>query len=332
MQLRHIFVAGLLVTATGAGGWWYIHESTVYPATADAYVGRHVVRIAAQVSGPIVQVSVDNHQAVKAGDLLFAIDPAPFELAVRQAEARLQQVQESLAAADAQVDVAKAQLATATANAQEAARHAGRINALAAKGSASKDADDSAQQARLDAQDALASAKAALAAAIATRGAIGDDNAGIKGARAARAQARLDLEHTRITAPADGTIGELDLRPGSFVTAGDQLFALVEDAPVWVNANFKETDLPRIRPGQPATVSVDLLPGSTFRGVVEDLSPASGAAFSLFPPENATGNWVKVTQRFDVRVRILDPVPELRMGASAEVQVDTVAQVETVAR
>ncbi len=273
-------------------------------------MGRHVV----------------NHRAVKASDVLLTIDPASFDLAVRQAQARLQQAQESLAAADAQVDVAKAQVATATANAQEAERHADRINALAAKGSASKDESDSAQQARLDAQDALASARAALTAAKATRGATGEDNAGLKAARAAHAQARLDLEHTRVTAPADGTVGELDLRPGSFVTAGSPLFALVEDAPVWVDANYKETDLPRIRPGQPATVTVDLLPGRTFRGVVEGLSPASGAAFSLLPPENATGNWVKITQRFDVRVRILDPVPELRVGASAEVRVDTVAQ------
>ena len=163
------------------------------------------------------------------------------------------------------------------------------------------------------------------AAAEAKRGAMGDDNAALKGARAAYAKARLDLEHPRITAPADGTIGEFVLRPGSFVTSGSPLFALVENAPVWVDANFKETDLPRIRPGQPATVTVDLLPGQTFHGQVEDLSPASGAAFSLFPPENATGNWVKVTQRFDVRVRILDPVPEMRVGASAEVRIDTTA-------
>ena len=160
---------------------------------------------------------------------------------------------------------------------------------------------------------------------MATRGAGGDENAGIKAARAALEQARKDLGETRITAPANGLLGEVDLRPGSYVNAGDPLFALVENDPVWVDANFKETDLPRIRPGQPATVSVDLLPGKTFRGEVEGLSPASGAAFALLPPENATGNWVKVTQRFAVRIRILDPVPELRVRASAEVAVDTAA-------
>jgi len=160
-------------------------------------------------------------------------------------------------------------------------------------------------------------------AAKAARGALGTDNAAVKSAQSALEEARLDLQHTRITAPADGIVGDFDLRPGSYVGAGTALFALVESRDVWVDANFKETDLPRIRAGQPAAIWVDLLPGKEFKGEVEGLSPASGAAFSLLPAENATGNWVKVTQRFAVRIRVLDPVPELRVGASAEVRVDT---------
>jgi membrane fusion protein (multidrug efflux system) len=162
-----------------------------------------------------------------------------------------------------------------------------------------------------------------LQAAQAERGAAGDANAPIKAAEAALAQARLDLQHTRVEAPADGVVGELSLRPGGFVNIGTPLFALVETAEVWVDANFKETDLPRIRPGQAAEVRIDLLPGRTFRGRVESLSPASGTAFALLPPENATGNWVKVTQRFPVRVRIMNPIPGLRVGASSEVTIDT---------
>ncbi|MBS1222391.1 MAG: HlyD family secretion protein, partial [Proteobacteria bacterium] len=196
---------------------------------------------------------------------------------------------------------------------------------LVAKGSASQDEGGSAEQARQDAQDALTSARAELAAAKAARGALGARNAAIAEARVALDRARLNLAYTRISAPADGVVGDFDLRPGSYLDAGNPLFALVESEEVWVDANFKETALPRIHPGQPATVTVDLLPGRTFRGEVEGLSPASGAAFSLLPPENATGNWVKVTQRFAVRVRILHPVPELRVGASAEVRIDTTA-------
>ena len=326
VRMLYRVIAVLVVLAIGAGGWWYEAYSRRHPSTNDAYLGRYIVQIAPQVSGPVQRVLVHDNQTVEDGALLFTIDSVPFKLAVRQAATRLQQAKDSFAAADAQVDAAKARLAAAEANFQEADRHDQRIQALVAKGSASKEEGDSARQARIDAHDTLISARADLAAAKAARGAAKDQNAAIKAARAALDQARLDLEHTRISAPADGVIGNFDLRPGSYVTAGNALFALVESQEAWVDANFKETDLPRIRPGQPATVSLDQLPGRSFRGVVEGLSPASGTAFSLLPPENATGNWVKVTQRFAVRIRLLDPVPELRVGASAEVTVDTTAK------
>ncbi len=326
MNLRHLSITLPLVITIATGGWWYLGYADRHPATSNAYIGRHVVRIAPQISGLVQQTAIQTNQAVKSGDLLFSIDPAPFELAVERAAAQFQQAQDNLAAATAQVAVAQAQLAIAETNAQEAIRHADRLKVLVAKGSASQDDGDNAEQQRITTQNALISASATLNVAIATRGAPGADNAAIKSAQTALDQARLDLAHTRITAPADGIIGEFDLRPGSFVSASSPLFALVEHDPVWVDANFKETDLPRIQPGQSATVTVDLLPGRTFRGEVEGLSPASGAAFSLLPPENATGNWVKITQRFAVRIRLLDPLPELRVGASAEVRIDTTAR------
>jgi membrane fusion protein, multidrug efflux system len=202
-------------------------------------------------------------------------------------------------------------------------RHSDRILDLAAQGTASKDERDAAEKALKDARDSYAAAQARVDVDKAERGAAGDANATVKVASAALDQARLDLAHTRIYAPANGTLGELDLRPGSMVTAGQPLLALVETDDVWVDANFKETELPRIRPGQPAKVTVDLHPGTTFSGRVESLGPASSAAFSLLPPENATGNWVKVTQRFPVRVHLIDPLPDLRLGASSEVTIDT---------
>ena len=326
MNLRTAAIVLLLLAGAALGAWRYYIYAARYPSTADAYVGMHLVHIAAQVDGPIKRVLVRNNQAVKAGQTLLVIDPAPFELAVAQAEARLQQAKDSLAAADAQVDAASARVQAAEATWREADRHAGRIHDLVARGLSSKDEGDTAEQARLDAADGLAAARAELTAARSQRGAAGDDNAAVKAAAATLAQARLDLADTRITAPADGIIGAMDLRPGSYVSAGRDLFALVETGEVWVDANYKETDLARIRPGQPAEVTVDLVPGRTFNGEVQGLGPASGSAFSLLPPENATGNWVKVTQRFPVRVRILDPVPALRVGASAEVTVDTGAR------
>jgi len=290
----------------------------------------HVVQIAPQVSGRVEQVAVNNNQTVQAGDLLFVIDPAPFKLAVHQAEARLQQQRDALAAAQAKVNAADARVGAARATYQERQKHAARVRDLVAKGSASQDQGDAAEQALLDARNNLQAARAELKATQAARGAAGDANAAIKAAEAALGQARLDLQHTRIEAPADGVLGNLELRPGSFVHAGAPLFTLVETREVWVDANFKETDLPRIQPGQPAEVQIDLLPGRTFQGQVESLSPASGTAFSLLPPENATGNWVKVTQRFEVRVRILHPTPGLRVGASSEVTVDTLAKPEPI--
>jgi membrane fusion protein, multidrug efflux system len=317
-------LAFLLIVATlGVAGWFYHAYAQRHPSTSDAYVGMHIVRIAAQVSGPVATVAVHSHEPVKQGQLLLTIDPAPFELALQKAQARLQQAEDALAAGDAQVSAAQAKVHAADATLQEVRSHSARILDLVSKGTASKDEGDSAQRALKDARDSLAAAKAELAVALAQRGGNGDANAAVKSAQASVAQARLDLQHTRIVAPADGVLSTLDLRPGGYIAEGQGLFALVETGEVWVDANFKETDLPRIKPGQPAEVTVDLQPGKTFKGRVESLSPASGTAFSLLPPENATGNWVKVTQRFPVRVRILDPQPGLRVGGSSEVTVDT---------
>jgi membrane fusion protein (multidrug efflux system) len=128
-----------------------------------------------------------------------------------------------------------------------------------------------------------------------------------------------------VYAPANGRVSEIEIRPGTVVTKDIPLFALVENRGWWVEANFKETDLVRIRPGQPATIAMDMYPGKTFQGTVSQLSPASGIAFSLLPPENATGNWVKITQRFPVKVTIKAPPDDrpLRIGASSTVTIDT---------
>lgn len=325
MKLRRLLIILVIVAIGGAAAWYYYRYDQAHPSTADAYLSMHVARMAAQVSGPVATVPVHSHQPVSEGDLLFSIDPAAFELAVQQANARLQQARDAVSAANAQVAAAKAQVDAANATLQEVRHHSARVRELVAKGTASKDEGDAAERAFKDARDNLAAARAGLAAAEARRGTVGDDNASVKAAEAALGQAKLDLQHTRIVAPTDGVVGEVDLRPGSFVSAGSPVFALVETGEVWVDANFKETDLVHIRPGQAAKVTVDLLPGKTFEGRVESLSPASGTAFSLLPPENATGNWVKVTQRFPVRVRLLNPVSGLRVGASSEVTIDTAA-------
>jgi membrane fusion protein, multidrug efflux system len=174
-------------------------------------------------------------------------------------------------------------------------------------------------QPQLEAQ--LKAAEAGLQAAQARR-------ANVEAAQTAVAQARAALDTATIKSPVDGTVGKISIRPGSVVRAGVPLFAIVDGSKWWVDANFKETDLTRIHPGQKATVSVDIYPDHEFSGVVEAVSPMSTSAFSLLPPQNATGNWIKLTQRFPVRVSLsLKPDdPTMRIGASATVTIDTTDQ------
>lgn len=314
-------LAVLVAAATG----WYLWQRSYYPATDDAYLNANVIRIAAQVGGPVSRVAVSDQQAVNAGDLLFVIDPAPYTLAVQQAEAQLAQTGSDLSAASAAVQRAREQVTEAQTAYDEAVQDARRVLALAKNGAVSKADSDHATARRDSTRAALKSAQSALQEAIDRRGKTGNSNARTRVAEAQLAQARLDLAHTEVRAPVAGIVSDFDLRPGSNVTAGETLFALVDTGEWWVDANFKETDLHRIRPGQPVVVTLDMYPGATLHGAVQSVSPASGAAFSLLPPENATGNWVKVTQRFPVRIRLPDPDPALalRVGASSSVSIDT---------
>lgn len=317
-------IALIAIVTLAVAAWAYYDYRSVHPNTADAYVGMHVIRLAPQVSGVVQIVAVRNHQAVSAGDLLLTIDPAPFQIAVDQAQARLQAAKDTRAAGAADVTAAQAQVDAARASYIEAKQHAQRILTLAAQGTASQDQADAATAAERTARQGVHTAESRLKAAQATLGDKEQVNAEVKVAEATLAKARLDLSYTRITAPTAGVIGNFDIRPGAFVPTGQPLMALVDTNEVWVDANYKETDLSVIKPGQHATVTVDMLPDKTFDGVVQSLSPASGAAFSLLPPENATGNWVKVTQRFPVRIKLNTTADQLRIGASASVTVNAV--------
>jgi membrane fusion protein (multidrug efflux system) len=260
---------------------------------------------------------------VQQGQLLLAIDPRPYDIALRRAQANHELAMQARAVALAAVDAASAQVTRRQAEHNDAADNNSRMQRLLKSQSVSKSQADTALN-RL--RETEASLKAAGSSLEQAQRELKEAGAKIQVAEAALSDARLKLSYTRITAPASGVLGELSVRPGDVVTAGQQLFPLVQDRPVWVDANFKETDLERIKPGQPAVVAVDMYPGKTFRGRVESLSPASGTAFALLPPENATGNWVKVTQRFPVRVLIpdVDAATPLRIGASSTVTIDTV--------
>ncbi|MBN8292139.1 HlyD family secretion protein [Rhodobacter sp. NTK016B] len=327
--MKHLKTLVLVTAVVAAGGglWlWWEHER-IHPSTDDAYLRAHVLTIAPQVSGAIDRVAVVENQHVEAGDLLFEIDTADLEASVQAAQASydaaLQQTNAAitdLSSVSAQVDSARAALTDAQ-NAYD------RTEALFNLNDVSQAALDQATTARDQAQAALDNAQSALAAARERAGTPGRDNPAVRAAEAQLTLAQINLARAQVTAPVSGWVANLDLRPGALVAPNMPLFSLVEDDAWWIDANFKETDLARLRPGQPVTIGIDMYPGLTLDGTVQSLGAGSGAVFSLLPPQNASGNWVKVTQRFPVRItldtRPDDPAMQLRVGASASVTVDT---------
>ena len=274
-------------------------------------------------------------QPVKAGDLLFQVDPQPYQLAVAQAEA-------AVSSARIQVEQMKAALAQAEAQASLAADEAAfqadelaRQEALSGKGVTSTSALDekrhASRQARERAEVARLTADAARAALGGDPKAPTDDHPAVRAAAAELERARYNLSVTRVTAPADGVIYQASsFHEGVMLAPGQAVFALVETGEAWVDANFKETQLADLAQGQPAEIVFDAAPGRTFTGTVEAIGAGTGSEFSLLPAQNATGNWVKVTQRVPVRIKLDDAAEAatLASGLSAEVTVDTSASVD----
>jgi membrane fusion protein (multidrug efflux system) len=315
----------LVVLIAALVAWHYWQQSRLYASTDNAYLNADTVRIAAQVSGPIIKLAVRDQQAVHAGDLLFEIDPRPFELALANAQAQLELARQSVGEESAAVAAARAQLVQRQAELRIAQSNVRRTRDLIAHKLVSEQAAETTNTQEETAAAAVTAAEANLQQAISALGEKGEQNPGVQAAATKVEQAKLDLEHTRVVAPTDGLIANLSLRPGSTVQAQAPLFSIISDKDYWADANFKETQLNRVHPGQRATVIMDMYPDHPFKGEVQSLSGGSGTAFSLLPAQNATGNWVKVTQRVPVRVRILDPSPEypLRVGTTATVKVRT---------
>jgi membrane fusion protein, multidrug efflux system len=316
----------VLLAATVGGVLLYWRHAELYPSTDNAYTGANVVRVAPQVSGPVVRVYVREDDAVAAGDPLFDIDPTLYEAALRNARAQFD------AAADAAGTAADALKAAAT---KLEEKRVALENALG-KYREAEDAQREGEPRSAALTDALKAwhdavreyhdAKAEFNTEQDKKLTVTTPTVQLRAAAAGLDKATHERVRTHVTAPASGWVSRVNLRPGNVVQAGTPVFAVVEQGNWWVDANFKETDLGRIKPGQPATIRLDMYPGTTLEGEVESISAGSGATFSVLPPENATGNWVKVTQRFPVRVKITgapDADRPLRLGASATVKVDT---------
>ncbi|MBN8726676.1 MAG: HlyD family secretion protein [Xanthomonadales bacterium] len=322
-----LWIAGPALLA-GIGGWLYV-TSGRYASTDNAYVQADRVTIAPQIAGRVVEVAVRENQAVRAGDVLFRIDPEPLRIAHERMQAQVESVRGMLDAARSGYASAAADERSASADLDYKQQQFQRMKELRARGLVAQAALDGAN-------NELAAARAkrdANAAAVArARGMLGglpdtpDERlAGYKLALAQLAQARLDLEHATVRAPMDGTIGKTALQPGDFLAIGQAAMPLI-GITVWVDANFKETDLTHVRVGQPADIEVDAYPGRHWKARVASISPASGSEFSLLPAQNATGNWVKIVQRIPVRLAIEEPADggaPLRAGMSSNVAVDT---------
>ncbi|MGR5162878.1 HlyD family secretion protein [Vibrio owensii] len=315
----------LLVCAIGFGAmYWSWQYSDSHPSTEDAYVRAKILSVAPQVQGQVISVEAKDFQVVNKGDLLLKIDSRPYLLAVKQAKAAYQLAVQQHDVADKQVTEAVAGLDAARSNLTEAQLEYKRTNSLVKRKLASDQDLDTAKNKLANAQASLEQARATVEKAIANRGEEGAEAAVVQQAAAQLAQAELNLSYTDITSPVDGIAGEINTHTGSVVGIGQTLFPVIVKDSYWVRANFKETDLTHIKAGMHAEVVIDMYPDVVWDAKVEELSPASGTSFSLMPPENATGNWVKIKQRFPVRLTLEVPegAPQLRVGESSEVTVD----------
>jgi len=321
-QIKWI-IAAIVLVAGAFLGLRYWHESSLYESTDNAYVGANQVEVTAQITGTVTRVYVRDQQHVKAGDPLFDIDPANYQLAVSKAQAALELARQGTSQLSAGVASAEAALAQRRAEELNARNTWLRNQQLMKSGFLSPQGAEQSRTAVVTAEAATRAAEAGVAQARAQLGATGDQNANVQAAAAALDQAKLDLSRTHVAAPTDGVIANFNLQPGNVVQPGVALFVIVASQEFWVDANFKETQLKAIHPGQHATVTTDMYPDHPFEGVVQSVAGGAGSAFSLLPPQNATGNWVKVTQRVPVRVRIENPDPQhpLRIGTSATVKV-----------
>ncbi len=331
--VRRVLRAALLalgpIVAVLVGGYFYA-TSGRFVGTDDAYLRADRVSISADISGRVTAVEVRENQAVEAGAILFRIDPEPFQLALARAEAQMQSVRNDIDALRASYRSKLEQVRLNEFTVSYAERNFERQSELARRGNTAQSTFDDSRQALAVARQQLNMARQDLAQILAGLG--GEPDLPIerhpryRDAQAQRDQAALDLRRTVVTAPWAGVVSRIDrFRRGDYVTAGTPVFALLANHGLWVEANLKETDLTHVRPGQRATVTIDAYPDREWQATVASISAATGAEFAVLPPQNATGNWVKVVQRIPVRLTIEHHAdqPSLRAGMSVIVEIDT---------
>jgi membrane fusion protein, multidrug efflux system len=317
----------LLVAALGAG--YYLAEEP-YVTTDDAFVRAAKMTVNARVAGQAVAIDVHDNERVRQGQVLFRIDPQPYQIAVDQAEARLGSARLQIDGLKATYRQQQAELQSARDSAAFDEREYDRKKALVANDFTPRQVYDQTETTLKVARQHVASIEQQIAnTVVALNGDPDiepDRHPTVRAAKAQLDRARLDLSYATVTAPDDGIVTRVDdLQIGGFVNPGAPVFSLLSSRRIWIEANFRETGLTHMRPGQEATIDVDAYPDRIFNAHIVSMSPGTGSDFAVLPPENATGNWVKVVQRLPVRLELddVDPKRPLFSGISVTARVDT---------
>jgi membrane fusion protein (multidrug efflux system) len=336
-KLVLIGIGALVALAAASYGVHYFLVGRFLVGTDDAYVRANNTTLGARVSGHIAAVLPGDNVVVRTGDVIFRIDDGDYRIAVEAARARIATQQATIermgrqvTAMESTVEQANAQLVSAEAALKRAGLDFDRQQALSTKGFASRATYEVSEAGRDQGMAAVKSAQAAYDVALSnvevSKGQQAEARAQLAELKTSLAKAERDLEFTSVRAPVDGTFSNRLVATGDFVTVGQRLGNVVPLNEVFVDANFKETQLRRIRPGQPVTITVDAYGHRKFAGVVDSISPAAGSVFTLLPPDNATGNFTKIVQRLPVRIRVPKDVAKqnlLRAGMSVYATVDT---------
>jgi membrane fusion protein, multidrug efflux system len=328
-RLRWLLMSLAAIAVLGGGAYFYIKGSR-YQRTDDAYAQAATVSISADVGGRVSEIEVRDNELVRRGATLFKLEDAPFRIAVSDAAAHLADTRLQIESLKSTYRQRLVELRAARDTQTYAQQQYDRQSRLLASGVSSQAQFDQAAHALDAARQQVANVQQQIGVALANLG--GDPNIAperhplVAQAQAALDRAQLNLSYTVISAPTDGVVAKVEqLQVGDTIVASAPVFALVSTRDVWIEANFKEVQLARMRPGQAASVEIDRYPGRRFSAEVTSVSPSTGSQFSMLPPENATGNWVKVVQRVPVRLQLahVDEGFLLQSGLSANVIVDT---------
>ena len=325
---RFLFLVVVPVCFVTVAGYLY-YTGGRYVVTENAYVKAKLINISTDIDGRVIEVLVTNNQVIKKNDLLFVIDPEPAEIELMAARAEVESVYQRIDSLKSQYQGTLLQVEDAQEQIRFLTSQLKRQEKLKQQGHGLEIDFEQAQHDLEMGRRALIGANRKTATVLADLA--GDPNLAAEkhplylSAQAKVKRALRDLESTKVKAAADGILSNVNLEAGEYVEAGDLIFSIVEIGEIWIEANLKESQLTHLQQGQSATIVVDAYPDHEFQARVTSLSPATGAEFALLPPQNATGNWVKVVQRIPVRLDIItaDTDPDLRAGMTTTVRIDT---------